>query len=1393
MSSRPIRAVAFVLVLLFASMSPLALQVSAHQSILLSTDTSHVVLMGGESGNVTLTIGNNATAIESFNVTVDTSGLSSVWQVLPSENTVENVFPTWSKNTTLVVRLSEGALSSDSGSFDIHVTEPDQNISSSITVYVSVAPSYNPSLDLSPMGGPLTTMEAGSNSTFWIGVENLGSVEDTLLLDVGFEPDLAAWWANYTNGSSSNGTGTGGNGTGNGTGGNGTGNGTGGNGTGNGTGGNGTGNGTGGNGTGNGTGGNGTGNGTGGNGTGNGTGSNTTLTVDNVLMFGNSYTFANSLGTLVEAMGVTNADVVAAGGNDLADHWANVNFSGSNSNTTLRDPNIDWNFVVLQDQSQIPSLPTSDSNWQASKNGAVHLATEIEVEGGDAVLFMTWGRRSGESPNQWHQYNNINQNFTDMQNRLANGYYHYAENMSAAGNTVWIAPVGLAFEHIHDSIAAGGVDPTASGNTFYNLYDTDGSHPSASGSYLAACVLYATMTGNSPVGSNDTVSLSASLKLELQQAAAATVFNETSHIDYPWEPSPSPSSMMMSSSRGLGGGIPSGWNVQWANDEYSNMPAGSSQIANLHISVPSNAAPDYYGFRLFSASTGGNMSTSTLLVVQVDEDHQLSVAFLGQNDEFTPGLATDSSIQVTNTGNAMVDFDWELSVEDGPCEVMLATATSSLAPNDVVDVDFQLSVHEEATKSENCDLKFEGTGSSTSEQHSSEPYLFTIDVDELVDFELVGPSSNLEVTPGTPVEYEMRILNNGSETVTFYLDVLTTSGLTTAITTGSGVTVASGESGLWSLTTDADSGQSGSIMQMFSVSYSDASSMEAVDIEILGVSQASITGPLDGRIQVRPGESVSTNFTLENTGTTALSLNAALLGLPAEVEATLSDTSVALDVGETKEVQLTLAVSTSASASTNEITFAYVGSEVSAHLTLSLQVQERIAVLLGSTSTRVVAGPSADAVFTFDATNLGTSTDTLYVSLVDNGASDWFEFELSATSLLLESGESMSVTLNVREISSGAPANGVAAAVQLRSSNDDSIFTQLNLTVEALVAGAEIVVLADDDSAPPSGVIHGTVVVTNSGSGSDQLLLSTVGIDCGVSTVLTLGAGESTPALPWSCTLPEDAEAGLKELRFRVTSSSRTSFSDSSVEIYTVEPVWGDSGVLQLAFDEASLSVPSSGGSSTVLTVTNLANAQVTGTLSLDGIGDGLMVSEWTRLSDNSTTNQMTLSPGSSMQFTLSLTSLVSTNEEATLQARATYLIGDTTSSETSDDVVVRIVGPELPPNGIQLPFDVTLGQSDSINAMLGGWGLSLLILSVLYLRRGKKDSVHSAEGDLSEYDEAEVVEEESTELGYNECRLEGDKVSCPSCDARLGVPRGSEPPFRFTCPKCSTLIRVID
>ena len=252
-----------------------------------------------------------------------------------------------------------------------------------------------------------------------------------------------------------------------------------------------------------------------------------------ILLMGNSYVASNSLHNLVDgvmnaASQPANVSTLNGGGMRLSQHASNVASAGHQWNTTLNNGNWDW--VVLQDQSQIPGFPRNQNEWIASKDGAVELAEVIEDNGGETVLMMTWGRRDGDSNNAWRF-----PDFSTMQDELESGYLDYRDNISANGGNAWVAPVGLAFEHIHDKIVAEGGTPTNSGNTFYNLYTNDGSHPSLSGSYLAAVVIYATITGNDPVGLSHTTSLSNGLVLELQQAAAATVFNKTSHLDYPWQ------------------------------------------------------------------------------------------------------------------------------------------------------------------------------------------------------------------------------------------------------------------------------------------------------------------------------------------------------------------------------------------------------------------------------------------------------------------------------------------------------------------------------------------------------------------------------------------------------------------------------------------------------------------------------------------------------------------------------------------------------------------------------------------------------------------------------------------------------------------------------------------
>ena len=81
MSKPASHALSFVAVLLLASLSPLAFVASAHPSIELSLDKSHVVIQEGYTDNVTLTINNNGSSIESYNISLDLANLPLVWNV----------------------------------------------------------------------------------------------------------------------------------------------------------------------------------------------------------------------------------------------------------------------------------------------------------------------------------------------------------------------------------------------------------------------------------------------------------------------------------------------------------------------------------------------------------------------------------------------------------------------------------------------------------------------------------------------------------------------------------------------------------------------------------------------------------------------------------------------------------------------------------------------------------------------------------------------------------------------------------------------------------------------------------------------------------------------------------------------------------------------------------------------------------------------------------------------------------------------------------------------------------------------------------------------------------------------------------------------------------------
>lgn len=182
----------------------------------------------------------------------------------------------------------------------------------------------------------------------------------------------------------------------------------------------------------------------------------------NVLFIGNSYTFnlPEAIAGLATAHNKTfTYKAISKGGQTLKQH--------AKSPETLATIQTGyWDYVVLQEQSQIPSF--------AEEQRAIHmypyaikLSAAIQEAQAKTLFYLTWGHQQGD------RLNIANDSFTSMQQRLQQGYENAARQCSAR-----IVPVGAAWA------AAQAQD------NYIDLYCRDGSHPNENGVYLSACVFF---------------------------------------------------------------------------------------------------------------------------------------------------------------------------------------------------------------------------------------------------------------------------------------------------------------------------------------------------------------------------------------------------------------------------------------------------------------------------------------------------------------------------------------------------------------------------------------------------------------------------------------------------------------------------------------------------------------------------------------------------------------------------------------------------------------------------------------------------------------------------------------------------------------------------------------
>jgi hypothetical protein len=194
-------------------------------------------------------------------------------------------------------------------------------------------------------------------------------------------------------------------------------------------------------------------------------------TCTRILFLGNSYTYVNDLPSTFAQLAwsgghAVEVAMVANGGETLAQHAAS-------SDSLSKIASGGWAYVVLQEQSDTPASTAASGYYMYP--AARTLADRVEHAGAVPMFFMTWAHKDGEPT--------AGQNYQAMQQAVDNSYLGIAHELR-----VPVAPVGYTWylvRHDHPEIA---------------LWGDDGSHPSKAGTYLAACVFYASVFRQSPNG-----------------------------------------------------------------------------------------------------------------------------------------------------------------------------------------------------------------------------------------------------------------------------------------------------------------------------------------------------------------------------------------------------------------------------------------------------------------------------------------------------------------------------------------------------------------------------------------------------------------------------------------------------------------------------------------------------------------------------------------------------------------------------------------------------------------------------------------------------------------------------------------------------------------------------
>ena len=196
-----------------------------------------------------------------------------------------------------------------------------------------------------------------------------------------------------------------------------------------------------------------------------------------VLFIGNSFTYFNDMPyTFLNMIKTVAPDArvesLAYGGYTLAQYADESTEVGRLAISKI--VSYEWDYVILQEQSLLPCQ--QPEVFQEAVTKLCGIISQINAK---VILFQTWAYEDGSD-----KLANTGMSYKEMTDKLKTAYQAASEATGAV-----VAPVGEMFYYV-----------AKSDHITHLINRNDSYHPSTSGSYLAACVMFRLITGRSTIG-----------------------------------------------------------------------------------------------------------------------------------------------------------------------------------------------------------------------------------------------------------------------------------------------------------------------------------------------------------------------------------------------------------------------------------------------------------------------------------------------------------------------------------------------------------------------------------------------------------------------------------------------------------------------------------------------------------------------------------------------------------------------------------------------------------------------------------------------------------------------------------------------------------------------------